>query len=569
MQKILHILFLAMSVISYGQVTVLSEVNTKEPKQNEPVVLTIVQEVVGEDMDQQSPLRLPDLSKFDIIGNASEQNTFIDQKKGIRVNQIVYQYYLQPKTTGKVKIGSALLTVNGKIYKSEPFDINVKEADKVADREYLSKDVFLNLEVEDKEVYENQPTVAVLRAYSKNFENFRKLDNVKAPTQNNAKIKAVSFKKQDIEYANDYSSQVIAMFVIFPEKSGNVEIEPVSALVKTPEISKIVSNKVRLNVKTLPKNSPENFKNAVGKFDVSIKNLSEKEHVEINKPTDILVKISGLGNLDVDKLPKIIESKDYTFYQPKLVTNISTIKDGVKGEISAKYILVPKKEGKVNVATEHFSFFNPETNQYVDLGVKSVVLNVLKPEEIQAQKSTIELVDDYTTKVLDNVPLPLIEKEKHTKSYKLNWQNLLLGFTIIFGGTFLFFLFLRPKKSQAEFATKSITTVHEEEEKLKNIIRPDYNTYFEYLKKVKNSDNPSEFFKTYDELHHETELRIQEKFEMSIKAYIENYKGEKLVDDLRNLQQQISIEKFSPTQENSHIDELYNNIVKVYSEIMK
>jgi hypothetical protein len=91
MQKILNILFFVMSAISYGQVTVLTDVNTKEPKQNEPVVLTIVQEVVGENMVQESPLQLMDLSKFDIVGSASEQNTFIDQKKGIRVNKLKYQ----------------------------------------------------------------------------------------------------------------------------------------------------------------------------------------------------------------------------------------------------------------------------------------------------------------------------------------------------------------------------------------------------------------------------------------------------------------------------------------------
>ena len=65
MQKILNILFFVMSAISYGQVTVLTDVNTKEPKQNEPVVLTIVQEVVGENMVQECPLQLMDLSKFD------------------------------------------------------------------------------------------------------------------------------------------------------------------------------------------------------------------------------------------------------------------------------------------------------------------------------------------------------------------------------------------------------------------------------------------------------------------------------------------------------------------------
>ena len=169
MKRLYYILFGLLSVITYGQVTVFTEVNTKEPKLNEPLVLTIVQEVAGEDLEQQTPLQLMDLSKFDVVGTASERNTYIDQRKGIRINQLVYQVYLQPKTLGKLKIGSALVTVNGKIYKSEPFDVIVKEGDKRAEStDYFSKDVFLNLDVDDIEVYENQPVVAVLRAYSKN-----------------------------------------------------------------------------------------------------------------------------------------------------------------------------------------------------------------------------------------------------------------------------------------------------------------------------------------------------------------------------------------------------------------
>jgi hypothetical protein len=41
------------------------------------------------------------------------------------------------------------------------------------------------------------------------------------------------------------ASQVIAMFIIFPEEAGNVEIEPVSAMVKTPEINKLFRIKLK------------------------------------------------------------------------------------------------------------------------------------------------------------------------------------------------------------------------------------------------------------------------------------------------------------------------------------
>ena len=570
MQKILNILFFVMSAISYGQVTVLTDVNTKEPKQNEPVVLTIVQEVVGENMVQESPLQLMDLSKFDIVGSASEQNTFIDQKKGIRVNQLIYQLYLQPKVTGRVKIGSALITVNGKRYKSEPFDILVKETSR-AETEYLSKDVYLNVEVQDKEVYENQPTVAVLRAYSKNYANFRKLENIKFPQQNNARIKPISYKKQDIENVNgEMASQVIAMFIIFPEEAGNVEIEPVSAMVKTPEISKIVSNKVKINVKTLPKDSPENFKNAVGKFQVSIKEIAKTEPLEVNKPIDVLVKISGLGNLDEDKLPKLIESKDYTFFKPQIISKLSTNKDGVKGSITAKYVVIPKHEGKINISTEPFSFFNPELNQYIDLGVKSIVLNVLNSAQIAAQKSTIDIVDDYTANVLNSVPLPVIEKEKHTQSYRFNFKNLFSGLAVLVMGTFLFFLWIRPKKKAlVTVDNKPITTIREEEEKIKNLLKPGFEANLEYMKTLLSNRDYSAFFATYEELQQDVEQHIQQKFGMGLKAFLENYKGSQFTEDFRKLEQQISIEKYSPIHDDSHLEELYNSITAMYSEIME
>ena len=118
----------------------------------------------------------------------------------------------------------------------------------------------------------------------------------------------------------------------------------------------------------------------------------------------------------------------------------------MKGSITAKYVVIPKHEGKINISTEPFSFFNPELNQYIDLGVKSIVLNVLNSAQIAAQKSTIDIVDDYTANVLNSVPLPVIEKEKHTQSYRFNFKNLFSGLAVLVMGTFLFFLWIRPKK---------------------------------------------------------------------------------------------------------------------------
>lgn len=571
MKRLYYILFGLLSVITYGQVTVFTEVNTKEPKLNEPLVLTIVQEVAGEDLEQQTPLQLMDLSKFDVVGTASERNTYIDQRKGIRINQLVYQVYLQPKTLGKLKIGSALVTVNGKIYKSEPFDVIVKEGDKRAENtDYFSKDVFLNLDVDDKEVYENQPVVAVLRAYSKNFNNFRKVENIKITKQNDARIKPISYKKQDIENTDgEYSSQVIATFVIFPEKSGNIEIQPVSALIKTPGVSKISSNKVKLNVKTLPKGSPENFKNAVGKFNITINSSAKENTAELGKPIDVAVKISGLGNLDENKLPKIIESADYTFFAPKIVSHLSTSKDGVKGSVVAKYLLIPKKEGNLKIETEGFAFFNPENNQYVDLGNAFLNLNVLNAKQIAANKTPLDLVDDYTKGVIETVKIP-IDKEKNVKELSFNLKYILGNFGIIaLGILFLFLLYKLRSKPKSEKEIKPITTITEEEEKIRKQLKPDFSSYFNYLKLAKESGNFAQFFKTYEELHADTELYVENKFNMNLKVFLEEYNSAQFNEEYRKLVYAISMEKYAPIHETENIDELYNNILSIYTEITK
>ncbi|WP_188618504.1 BatD family protein [Cloacibacterium rupense] len=573
MKNLQYIFYLLFSVISYGQVTLMTDVNVKDAKMNEPIVLTIVQEVVGENMIQQTPLQLMDMSKFDVVGNASEQNTFIDQKRGIRVNQIVYQFYLMPKVSGKVKIGSALLTVNGKIYKSEPFDINIKENFKNVEADYLAKDVFLNLEVEDKTVYENQPTIAVLRAYSKNFDNFRKLENIKFSTQENAVIRPISYKKLDIETEEEgeYSSQVIATFVIFPEKAGNVEIEPVSAMVKNSDLNKIVSNKVKLSVKNLPEGSPEGFKNAVGNFDVSIQTLNKLQKVEINKPINVLVKIAGQGNLDVEKLPKLIESAEYSFFKPKITTKLMTNKNGVKGVVAANYILIPKKEGQISIDLERFSFFDPILKKYIDLGIRTLKLDVLTPEQIAEQKSTLDVVDDYTKNVIETVPLPVVEKKSNSMSYSFNWINLLLNLALFLGGAFILYYIINKRRQKAELADlplKPITTIAEEEEKLKKEMKSDFSVHFEYLKTIKNNNDFSEFFKIYEELHHDVELYVENRNKVNLKTFLQNTQGRQFLEEFKDLQRLMSIEKYAPIHDQEHIDELYDRIIKIYSEIV-
>lgn len=575
--KFLYILSLFSAIFAHGQVT-LAVSNVKDAKVNQRLNLTVLLEISGENMQQETPLRMPDLSKFDIIGTASEQNTVVlDAKKGDVLNQMVYQWVLTPKQSGKIKFGSVLVTVNGKIYKTEPFDINVRDVEKktsVADNSTLN-DLYLSLEVQDREVYKNESTIAILRAYSRDYGSFRNVGNIQVPQQKNARIKPVSFAKSEIESSAGMNSQVLAVFMIFPSEEGNIEINPVTASISNSKReAKIVSNRVKLNVKKLPPGMPETFKNAVGKFDIAVVNNNATEVSEIQKPVNVTMKVSGAGNFGTLHLPKIVNSNDYIFYPPKITARTTTHQNELSGVVTADYVVVPKKAGLVSINFEDFSFFNPTIKKYVNLGAKSISLDVKTPEEIAAAKSTLEKVNDYTNTVLETVNTPVLQTHnlKVKDKNSINWKVVFGNFALLTAFIAMFFVVVKrreKRKLKPQVAEKNFVSIAETEDLIRKDLNNSVEENIEYLKKLKDNKDFATFFSVYNDLVNETKKRNLIQSESDFRRFLEQNKGQQFADQYRVLSEQIQFERFAPFHSEERIEELFNSISTLFSEINK
>lgn len=574
-KKIPYILFLFSTLFISGQVTLaVSEV--KDPKINQTFNLTVLLEIKGENMEQETPLRMPDLSKFDIIGSASEQNTVVvDAKKGNVINQMVYQWVLSPKEAGKIKFGSVLVTVNGRIYKTEPFDISVRETEKKSSVAEVSKpsDVYLNLEIKDKDVYKNEPTLAIIRAYSKDYGNFRKLNGIKFSSQKNINIKQVNTQKSEIETHSGMASQIVGMFMVYPSESGNFVINPVSASINNHS-NKISSNSVKINVKKLPLGMPEDFKNAVGKFNISLLKNTAEEVLELNKPTNITVQVSGTGNFNTFHFPKIVNSEAYLVYPPKMLTSLKTNKDGLSGNMTAEYIVVPKKNGSFPIRLENFSYFDPETQEYIDLGEKYLALNVKTKEQILDGKSTIEKVNEYTNVVLETVNTPILPTTslKTKTPNKMNWGavvgNLSL-LVVLFGAAVLLKRKVKKKTVHPALLKAKLGSVAQTEEEIRKKWQYRWEDSIDYLTKLNQDKDFTTFFSAYDELHSETIKSLNLSSESDFKKYLEKEKGQQFADEYRKLSEKLQIEKYAPFQSSENIEEVLKSIITLYSEINK
>ena len=575
--KIPYILFLFSAIFTYGQVT-LAVSDVKNPRVNQRFNLTVILEISGENMEQETPLRMPDLSKFDIIGSASEQNTVVlDAKKGDVLNQMVYQWVLTPKEAGKIRFGSVLVTVNGKIYKTEPFEINVKDNEKksaVAEHTNHSNEVYLNLELKKNVVYKNEPAVAVLRAYSKDYDNFRKVSNLQFSPQKNASIKPINYTKSEIETSSGMASQVIGTFMIFPNESGPIAINAFSAVVgNATKPTKVSSNRVRLNVKKLPDGMPSNFKNAVGNFEVAVSQTNTDEIPEVDKPLNISVRLSGAGNFGSLDLPKIIDSPDYVFYTPQITTKTVPQKDGLSGDVIAEYVVIPKKAGSISINFENFSFFNPKEVQYTDLGPKSLLLNVKTPGEIADAKSTIEKVNDYTNIVLETVNTPVLQTHnlKIKNKDKINWKIVAgnLGLMVAVLSLFVVLKKRQEKKKVKPQQLRSSISIAETEEIIRKKIGHQFDENIQYLKILKENKDFETFFTAYHELNNETKNFFSVTNESEFRNYLEQNKGAHVAEQYRILSEKIQIEKYAPFHTAEHIDLILEAIISFYNEIIK
>ena len=576
--RLIYILFILVSVISYGQVNLSLETDKSEYSGKDIVNLTIILEINGSDIDHQTRFQLPDLSKFTMIGSGSVTNTLVDPATNTVITQKISRIALEPKKKGKIKIGSVLVTLNNKIYKTEPFDINIKEiVDKRSLAANTSGDVYLNMEIEDREVYQDQPTVAVLRVYSKNMDNFRKVKNIRLPQQDNINVHPVSFGKSEIDPSGsgNMASQVLAVFMIFPNEAGYVEVPSVSASVNSyAKKNKIVSNKVKLNVKKLPEGSPEGFKNAVGNFKVSVYNTS-KDKIEVDKPVNVVVKVSGEGNLPDMELPKIMTSPDYEFFTPKITSKVVPGSTGMKGEVLVNYVIIPKKPGAISVKTEQFAFFDPESREYIEMGQKSLALNAFSHEQILESRTTVEKVNEYTNTLLETVNTPVLKtttlkvKEKH----KFHWNILLTNIAILVGLFVAYLLFKTWQKKRTlvreTVSSKPLGSVAETEKEIKEMLKTDINDYFSYLENLKDNGEYPKFFDTLEEMDIEVRNQYPQVDSKDFRAFLENEKGSSVAEEYRNLMQRIEMEKYSPLKSSEGMEDLLKAVVNLYSQISK
>ena len=354
--------------------------------------------IMNRDGDNFNP---PDFTGFKVVMGPS-QSISSSWINGVRSYSKSYSYTLAPTSRGKFTIKQASIVIGGETYKSLAKEVEVtaavdKPSDQMTADDVADENLHLVAEISKTNPYLNEAITVIYKLYvSPNISvsNYQPLDN---PTYNNfwsQDIKVNALSAQNGTYkGKPYRYVILKRVVLYPQKSGKLDIEPLSldVTVDVPsnrrnffgqrmydQTNKTVSaGKRTINVKPLPlENQPADFNGAVGDFDFAV--ITSKTSLNASESLQATVEVSGKGNLKLFKLPELELPSALEVYEPEFTEGVRTTLAGMQGKVSNQYTIVPTFRGKYPISPLNFSYFNPSTGKYTTLTSDEIVINVLE-----------------------------------------------------------------------------------------------------------------------------------------------------------------------------------------------
>lgn len=369
---------------------------------------------MNKDGDNFSP---PDFVGFNVVGGPN-QAVSTSWMNGQRSFKKTYSYFLSPKQRGSFTIKQATIEIDGDIYKTTPQTVVITGAvDRPNDEnnpdEIAANNIHLVAEVSKSNPYLNEAITVVYKLYvapNTGVRNWREIDNPRFNDFWSQNIDIKGLKVENGTYkGEDYRYVVLRKTVLYPQKTGKLEIEPLSLdiTVEVPtnrrdifgarlmaQASKTVSAGSRtIDVKPLPtEGKPADFTGAVGEYEFNV--ITSKSELNASESLQARVEVKGKGNLRLFQLPKLTLPSSLEVYEPEHGENVVTNLGGMQGSISDSYTIVPQYKGKYPIPSISFSYFDLKTESYKQISSGEIVINVLEgPTNTTASDNNIANVN--------------------------------------------------------------------------------------------------------------------------------------------------------------------------------
>jgi hypothetical protein len=367
----------------------------------------------------------PEITDFQVLGGPN-QSTSMQFINGSMSQSVSYSYVLRATKEGSFNIGPAKIKVGGNQVESNDLTINVVQGSTQTNvqsgggqqnpqKQSSSgdgNDLFARVEVSKRSAYLGEKITADLKIYSRvTIVNF---DDWKMPSFEGFWMKETT-SNQQIQLQNEiidgvmYQTGLIKQVVLYPQKSGEITIDPMELSVVVRERAAgrsrsmfdqffggyqdykrpVKSNSVTISVKPYPSGKPGDFSGLTGKL--NMKASLDKNETKSNEAVNLKVTVSGEGNLYQLQPLDIEFPPDIEVYDPKTSDNIKVTASGVSGSRTFEYVLIPRYAGDFKIGPFSFSYFDASSGKFKTIEQEAFDLIVEKGKDDQSGVSGINI----------------------------------------------------------------------------------------------------------------------------------------------------------------------------------
>ncbi|MEL7221686.1 MAG: BatD family protein, partial [Bacteroidota bacterium] len=314
---------------------------------------------------------------------------------GRRSQEISYSYQLQAKKAGTFVIEAAQITVKGQRMSTKPITIRVqqgKASNDGTDEVFLQARLSSNIGGEEvRDVYLGQQLVLDYVLYSR--VDVQGLTAASESTYDGLFMREIhqydTRITQEVVKGVQYASRILKRIVLYPQRSGTIEIEPLSIIAGIPvkgqrsggffsrqQLRRVpaTTESISINVKPLPTPQPNNFSDITGNFTISGQLSSNS--ITTDDALSLKLVFEGQGDLKRVQAPPLSFPDEFELYDPKVIREqYIDLASDIKGRKIFEYLLVPKEAGQYSLSPE-VVIFNPDSVAYQTLRLNPVRLEV-------------------------------------------------------------------------------------------------------------------------------------------------------------------------------------------------
>ncbi len=354
-------------ILFFFSITVYGNVYLQAPKnfvKGEPVYFSI--QAHGDNIEFP---KIEKIDKYIVEGIGTSRS--ISNINGHITSKLTKRYRFFP--TKKVMIPSFKVLINGKSYKTKSQLLTKQDISQ-------TKSVYfeLNLQTAKKELYVGEETQLTLQFKHRKDVQLVDLD-LTLPSFENFWSKQLDKSKKYEE--GDFIVQELE-FLIFPQKSGKIKIEPIKIDVATLDVNsnsysffnrstkniRVFSNEIIFDVKALPQNV-----SLIGEFEFHT--TIDKKELKEGESLSFKIELNGYGNIDdVEDIKLNINNSVVYENKPEIKTAVENGR--YKGSYKKSFSILPSSN--ITIPSIKIDYFNKRTQQVETLSSKAHVINVIK-----------------------------------------------------------------------------------------------------------------------------------------------------------------------------------------------